>query len=766
MNQQFTMTRWQRDDADDRPIPFAGNEGEWTLGIAGEPGRYEGEIVLDVPAEGGALVLEWRSPRPLRLWLDDLLAVDEPLYWRSFQREIRGTVVVPCRAGRIRLRAQTGERPSIAPYAAANCPSRNRERVMETLNRTRPDELALRGAFVAGIAPSPVGLRYETAQHQADGIMYQHVLVRRLPDFRRGPSLDCRSTAEAAPAEFALRSDRLPGYTVKDVSTAAEREAGLRRYGVPVADELDPLPALRGDEPEARIEPHLEICRHDRLRLETEAGAIAVPLPVYESLGRLAPAKTYRRLAWPSEAQLAASVPEPVLPPELASLRVLYDAAWRMLHSRIREPRDTSGLPNGYLSTGSNFPHNQFVWDTAFTSVAAAYGYRALPPTASLDVLYRTQFDGGYIHRELDVRDLMPVLYEPDFGPNPPILTYAEWAIAGLTGDRLRLKRVYPALKALHGWIARNRRQDDGTYWTTGLANGLDNSPSYGNGYPCLTAQMAHDAELLGAIAGLLGYDEEAARWRAEYEETVRALNDKLWDPVARIYAASLDEGGHNPNKIVTAFWPLLAGAAPPDRAEALAAHLTDPASFWRYHPIPSVAADSPAFVPGGDYWLGSAWAPTNYAAIRGFQRAGYASLAYEASLKHLHAMLEVYRDTGEIWENYCSEAPKKGSASAPSYSWSALGPIALLLETVVGLQPDALAGRIVWSPPTKTEIGARRYPLGEATVDLDVRDEEDGWHVHVRADRPFDLVWRPHGEEAQCWPCRPGHQRFPLAWL
>ena len=77
----------------------------------------------------------------------------------------------------------------------------------------------------------------------------------------------------------------------------------------------------------------------------------------------------------------------------------------------------------------------------------------------------------------------------------------AEWKIANLTGDMARLAAVYPILSAQHGWIRRNRRLADGTYWTTGLANGLDNSPSLGDGYPDLTAQQAHAAEILGRIA-------------------------------------------------------------------------------------------------------------------------------------------------------------------------------------------------------------------------------------------------------------------------
>lgn len=769
-NAPIAIPRWRpADGISDGDRPVSREKEDWLLPCDGEPRRYEG--VVAVP-EDGVLLLQWRSPRPLRLWLDDILVVDEPLYWRSFQREIRGAFVIPCRKGNAVLRGFTGERPSFAPYAAANCPSRNRQKVLDAVQAARPDIVRVRGTVYPGIAGiPPVHLRFDPVQHQADGIVYQRVEAKRLPDPFEPPGTDIRSTAERPAARIALRSSAVP-YETKYAQyahpSASADLADILIAHVPVADAVDPLPPARGgEESETRAEPLLEIVRTDALTLlgasaDPSAPGIRVPLPVFESLGRLAPEREYRRLRWPPIQELLAAAPEPVLPAEWAGLGELYAEAWRMLLRLVREPAPDSGLPGGYISTGSNFPVNQFLWDTAFTAIAAKYGARALPVHASLDVIYGTQFDGGYIHRELDVRDRQPVLYEPDFGPNPPILTLAEWNLALLTGDVLRLKRVYPALKAYHLWIVRNRRQANGTYWTTGLANGLDNSPSYGSGYPCLTAQMAHDAELLGKIAGLIGRGEEAAQWTRECEETREALNRHLWDSDARIYAASLDEGGHNPNKIVTAFWPLLAGAVPGDRVRDLARHLTDPATFWRPHPIPSVAADSPHFAPEGDYWRGSAWAPTNYAAIRGFQRAGMTTLARRAALKHLNALREVYRDTGLFWENYCSERFAKGSASAADYSWTALGPIALLLETVVGLEPDAIAGELKWSPPPGTALGARRYPLGQATIDVELIDERDGWHVHVRTDKPFSLRFAL-GESETVFPCAPGHQRWRI---
>jgi glycogen debranching enzyme len=226
------------------------------------------------------------------------------------------------------------------------------------------------------------------------------------------------------------------------------------------------------------------------------------------------------------------------------------------------------------------------------------------------------------------------------------------------------------------------------------------------------------------------------------------------------IYSTSLPGGGHNANKVVTAFWPLWAGIVPPDRVEALAQHLKDPKSFWRHHPLPSLAADSPHFQPEGNYWLGSTWAPTNYAAIKGFDRAGRHDLAVEATLRHLQCMHETWRDTGVIWENYCSEASRRGNWSGPDYCWSSLGPIALLLEVLIGVEPDAARQALRWNPPPETEIGVRRFPLGTATVSLMQRCDGDRWVVDVETDRPVTLEL-VRGGVAKSHACRIGRTRL-----
>lgn len=740
----ISITAWHAGSATTRPWETRGiASAEWTmLPLARKTPVATG--CLEVP-ERGIAICEIVSPRPIRLWLAAVPVLNEKLDWRSYQREIRATVLFPWTRGTLELRCEFGERPSHLPSVDQYSLARNRAHIMAEVQRLRPDALALRARVlpVETAGSVPLSLRFLPTRFLQEGRQWQHLLV-------------CPLTGQK---EVLLS---VAGQAGREGTTPGDRKRGQRRWYIPVGSTQDDLPPLRTPGPETRVEPVVEIAGESTLTVAYASTSVEVTLPLYEALGRAAPHQVYRSLVWPTYEQARSLLPEPVLPKQFAYLAPLYEAAWEMLLQLVRDPEPTSGLPNSYVSTGPNFPDHLFVWDTSFTAMCLAYGQRALPASASLDVLYSRQFDGGYIHREHNVHDGLPALFEPGFSPNPPLMSMAEWKLAAVTGSLARLAQVYPVLCGYHRWIAANRRLSTGIYWTTGLASGLDNSPAQGEGYPCLTAQMAHDAEVLGQIARLLGREEEAQAWEEEHQQTGEALNRWLWDAQAGIYATSLPGGGYSPHKVVTAFWPLWAGIVPPRRVAALLAHLQDPHSFWRHHPLPSLAADSPCFHPAGEYWQGSTWAPTTYAVIKGLQRVGRSDLAMALSALHLQRLYEVWRQTGKLWENYSSEDSTPGNDAAPDYCWSALGPIALLFDVVLGLSPDATRQTLRWLPAENERVGVRRFPLGPATISLLQQPRAEGRWIEVITDAPFSLELAHQGMVQQIV-CPPGFTELLL---
>jgi hypothetical protein len=663
----------------------------------------------------GTLVLAMDCPRGFKAWVGTQQVLDEALPWRDPQRRVQVALLLPVQPGPLTVTLQVGPRSQHPKGIDADSPSRNRAHVMEMLAAILPDVLTLEVSLQDAVLPV-CSLRFGPAQFRRDGVAYQEVVVS-------GP----KGSASVLP------------HLKTPLGEQVVAAVGTRCFVPVVHGDLPPVRIAGGIEP--RPEPASQIVTSVPLTITGTQGSAVLDMPVFEGHGRLAPSREFRAVSWPTADALLEHVPEPILPAAYAGFMRLYRRSWQMTLELVRSPAPESGLPNDYVGTAKkSFLNEMFMWDSCFTAMAYAYGWRSLPFTATLDDLYSYQQDGGYIPRESAVANGLPLLYEPDFSPNPPMPAVAELCIARLTGDIDRLRRVYPVLVGYHRWLQANRRLPDGTYWTTGLANGLDNSPSLGEGYPDLTAQMAHAAECLAIIAETIGKADESAAWHVEHDTIGAACNAHLWSPELQFYSTSLAGGGHNPNKVVTGFWPLWAGIVPPDRVDHLATHLMDPASFWRLHPVPSLAADSPRFVPGGAYWLGSTWAPTNTAVVKGFQRCGRMDLARLVTVKHLQAMLTAFDATGVIWENYCSEKPERGSQSGPDYSWSISGPIRLLIETLLGIEADALRQVVRWTPIPGETMGVKRLAMGPATISLLQQSDAGRDVITVDTDRPFAL--------------------------
>ena len=686
----------------------------------------------------GLLTLRCQSTRPLKLWIGrHLIFEDEPQRNRTYVfRRMILAAAIPLEAGEHVARIAAGLPSRHISWVDEHCASPHRAEVLATVARNVPDGITFTSTFTASATGPAVALRFEPGQFREAGVWWQDVSVRPLPGFKPFPE-PWQSWEEKLPDPTPVLSTPLG--SARRVDRFAERPIDELRCYVPVWQGDPPVARPVGHDP--RGETLRAIVGEVPLTVSTPEGNATLSMPVFEILGRRAPVREHREIPPPVADAVLAATPRPVLPAAHQGWLELYDEAFRML-CRLWQPRPPeSGLPGGYLRTAENgFVDRQFVWDTCFTTLAAAYAHRAFPVRASLDALYSRQDDGGLIEREHDTRDNTALAFEPGFGVNPPLFAQAEWAIARLDGNRDRLRAIRPVLEAHFDWIWHNRRLPDGTFWTTGLANGLDNSPGQGAAYPCLTAQMVHFAEYLARFARLAGDTTAADRHEERRRLIADALETHLWDPNQRIYAARLAGGGHNPHKIITAFWPLWAGCARPERVAALRSHLENPASFNRPHPVPTLAADSPLYRPGGDYWRGSVWSPTNVATLLGFWRAGQHAAARAFTARHLDALLAVFRETdGGLWENYAPEAITRGSWSQKNYSWTAASPITLLLEVFLGLEPVALENTLIWTLPTEPGHGVENYPLGRATISLLLRDGS----VEVSSDNPFTLLIR-----------------------
>jgi neutral trehalase len=193
-----------------------------------------------------------------------------------------------------------------------------------------------------------------------------------------------------------------------------------------------------------------------------------------------------------------------------------------------------------------------------------------------------------------------------------------------------------------------------------------------------MSAQMAFDARLLAELAGLLGKDSDAGVFSAEHQRLGELIHERCWNESAQIYfdlaGAEQIERFH-----VGAYWTLIAGIVPEDCVAGLVSHLSDPDKFFSLVPVATLARDDPDFEPTGRYWRGSSWPPTTYMVLAGLRHVGEQELATRIAERYLEAVLQVFEDTGTLWENLAPDARQPGKPAQPDFcGWAGLGSVAI----------------------------------------------------------------------------------------
>jgi hypothetical protein len=481
------------------------------------------------------------------------------------------------------------------------------------------------------------------------------------------------------------------------------------------------------------------------------------PLVARNTFLRMAPDAA----ATPAFEQARRLLPEPFWAGHAAAIDA-YFRAWKLAFANLRRPDAASGFVARFIDPAFN--DCVFMWDSCFMTLFGRYGARAFPFARTLDNFYAKQHPDGFICREIGRAlgdDRFPRFDPSSTGPN--VLAWAEWEHWRNFGDRDRLARVFPVLRAYHQWLRAYRTWPDGSYWSTGWGCGMDNQPRLPTGTPYAdpehyhgrmtwadtTLQQILSARLLAAMGRALGAaDADVGDMREEIVRLTRFVNERLWSDAARFYCDRFDDGALNGVKSVGGYWALLAGAVPPARLGAFVAHLEDPRAFKRPHRVPSLSADHPAYDARGGYWKGAVWAPTTYMVLRGLTEVGRDALAHEIARNHLDNVVAVFEKTGTVWENYAPESAAPGAPSKPDFvGWTGLPPIAVLLEYVFGLRPDAPARRLVWDVRLTDAHGVRRYPFGpDVSIDLACaarRAPTDPPHVDATASAPVALEVR-----------------------
>ncbi len=447
-------------------------------------------------------------------------------------------------------------------------------------------------------------------------------------------------------------------------------------------------------------------------------------------------------------------IPEPVLDarPDLVEL---YWLAWELAWDHVVERDGVARSP--YLDEGFD-PDTIWIWDTCLMAHFAKYAPQTFPGIESLENFYLPLHDGA----------ATPVrIQHPD---NPPLLAWSEEEYVRHTGDLDRVRRILGA-----GYLQRHfaffdevprgtvldcsamptfvERTDRGYRWS-GISSGMDNSPRGPEWVGLDTAgdilwfdaaaQQALAARSIARLARLVGWEELEAEYAAHHRRLVDLVGD-FWDPEDRVYYDRFDATPFDFHRVRTpaVYWPLLAGACDAEQARGLAELLRDPSCFGGLVPWPSVARNDPAFRGTGHYWRGGVWVPTAYVSARALAENGYAALAREATIRLLDHLAATYAasEPATIWEAYAPDRPAPSTGKDDAYlvrpdfcGWSALAPIAMLIEHVLGVGVDATTGTVRWDPPDLGRTGIRRLRCGPTLVSLLAEDDR----LVVETDRPL----------------------------
>lgn len=514
--------------------------------------------------------------------------------------------------------------------------------------------------------------------------------------------------------------------------------------------------------------------------------------------GALAPPLPY--------AAVADKLPQPVLTAR-PNWVACYHYAAKILFRNTHTPAPGSGYVSNFVDAAFN--KDIFLWDTCFMTMFCNLFHPYVPGICSLDNFYAKQFEDGeipremvrdtgkdfplwvnaygaplysYFHNDYGYRGLASVkdldykdFYKPKLGRTPaqapyltldnlnhPILALAEWESYLQTGDVDRLALVAEPLWQYYRAFREQLRHASGLYVTDWAS--MDNSPrnkylGLGVDISCEMVMLAQNlldifAVLEGAGRPVAGAVQRAESLKAEMRQTADAIQTYMWNERDGFFYDVTDDLKQVGIKTAAAFWALIAGVATPRQQQCLYRWLDDPATFYRAHRVPVLAANEEGYDPKGGYWRGSVWAPINTMVVLGLEHCGNSALAAEIALNDLDAVAKVFDDTGTIWENYPPDFIDSGNSDHPDMvGWSGMAPIRFLMEYAVGLRMTGPDHTLAWMLRPEFladggKIGCQNYWFCGKTADFLAERQADGVHISIRTKDAFALVLRCAGQE------------------
>lgn len=448
-------------------------------------------------------------------------------------------------------------------------------------------------------------------------------------------------------------------------------------------------------------------------------------------------------------------VPKPVYAAD-TTLVELYYTAWEMAEDHIRTQPGLSS--ERYMDEGcmdANGQQTIWIWDTAFMSLFCKYAPSYFPGVESLQNFYKPI---------LDDKPSPLKIHHPD---NPPLFAWAEYENYKFTADDAHLDTLFRQNRYLQRYYDYFNTLDDsrkfvfkyrpiklkshenGFEWS-GNQSGMDNTPRDRDGkilWVDAISQQALSALYISRIADICSDKATEKHFRAEYKRLKRLINEYYWDEADSCYYDIMLEDNSTTDILTPAsFWPMMAEIPTKTQARKMVEYALAENRLGGVYPWKSLSAEDKDYYPEhGRYWQGGIWLPTAYMGIKALEKYDMRTLADRTAELLLNQMNRTYRtfEPHSIWECYSPTSDRPANSKRKSVvrkdfcGWSALGPISLFIENVIGIyEVDAKEGIVKWNIHHEFEHGLRNLRFGDIIVDMIYKDGQ----VAVNTNKAFTL--------------------------
>ena len=256
--------------------------------------------------------------------------------------------------------------------------------------------------------------------------------------------------------------------------------------------------------------------------------------------------------------------------------------------------------------------------------------------------------------------------------------------------------------------------------------------------------------DTLAKISRLRGQEEDAKRWQALADQVAATLRRRLWDE-ARGALYDRDKHGRTVdvlchNTLRCMYW----GSVSQDMADRFVReHLLNPAEFWTPMPLPSVAANDPAFrnAPENN-WSGQCEGLTFQRAMTALENYGYERLVTQLGRRLIMAIIDGDYVFSQQFDPFTGAPSKVGLKSHKPIAPGSAEPI----QDAYGPTLLSALGYIerIWG------VGLRDGEVRFSMADGLPFQYEARWNEHVyRLESDGDrAVARADGREVYSGPC------------